>query len=109
VMPYLGCLSHAGAAEGLRNQVGASAIGENLNYLTLSLPQVWILNADVVREELREQPTTVCQDARMGRATGSRTKNVFGNWEIEADDAILKEAQLILAEHPRDDETKGGE
>jgi hypothetical protein len=39
----------------------------------------------------------------------ARTKNVFGNWEIEADDAILKEAQLILAEHPRDDETKGGE
>jgi hypothetical protein len=45
----------------------------------------------------------------MGRATGSRTKNMFGNWEIEADDAILKEAQLILAKHLRDDETKGGE
>jgi hypothetical protein len=52
---------------------------------------------------------TVFQDARMGRATGTRTKNVFGNWEIEVYDAILKEAQLILAEHPRDDETKGGE
>jgi hypothetical protein len=108
-MSYLGRLSHAGAAEGLRNQIGASAIGKNLNYLTLSLPQVRILNADVVRQELRKQSTTVCQDARMGRATGSSTKNVFGNWEIEADDAILKEAQLILAEHPRDDETKGGE
>ncbi len=108
-MPYLGRLSLAGAAESLRNQVGAPTIGQNLNYLTLSLPQVRILNADVVRQELREQSTTVCQDARMGRATGSSTKNVFGNWKIEANDAILKEAQIILAEHPRDVETKGGE
>src|ERR1700745_175281 len=108
MMSYLGRLSHAGAAEGLRNQVGASAIGQNLNYLALGLPQVGILNADVVRQNLRKQPTTVCQDARMGGATGSRTKNVFGNWEVEADDAVLKEAQLIVAEHPRDDETKGG-
>ena len=46
-----------------------------------------------------------CENSRLQSAKTRgwvvRLALAFGNWEIEADDAILKEAQLILAEHPR--------
>lgn len=99
-------VSDTGAAERFANQVGRTTLGDDSDDLTFGLEDVRVENTKRSFDQKREQALEAGQRLRMRGAACARSDDVAGNRKVDADDAVLVEAEFVETEHPGDDEAK---
>jgi hypothetical protein len=83
------------AANAMLDQFCAAAVADLVDYLTLGEPEERILDGKVRTSQNAEEACKSVENPRMGRPRCPRPDHLFADRQIQADDAVLIEADLL--------------